>query len=54
MVCDSCMTAAYDEGAQPEDQATICETLGADIPDHLCDAREEPDLAPCRCACNGA
>ena len=54
MVCDTCLTAAYDEGADPEDQVTICLELGAEITDHLCDAREERDLAPCSCACNDA
>ncbi len=53
-VCDSCLTIAYDMDAEmdEEQQASICLEMGADIPDHLCDAREEPDLGPCSCACN--
>ncbi len=52
-VCDSCLTAAYDEGASGrDDQRILCMGMGADIADHLCDAREEPDLGPCSCACN--
>jgi hypothetical protein len=53
-VCDGCLTAAYDEGAfDPDDamgskklQVTICTTMGAEIPDHVCE-----DPADCKCAC---
>ena len=52
-VCDGCLTAAYDEGAGDHGlQVTICTDMGADIADHLCDAREEPGTGPCACACN--
>ena len=53
VVCDGCLTAAYDEGAgDPGLQRTVCLDMGADIADHLCDAREEPGTGPCACACN--
>ena len=52
-VCDGCLTAAYDEGAgDQEDQQIICREMGADIADHLCDAREELGMPTCACACN--
>lgn len=53
-VCDSCMTAAYDEmpSLTGAEQEMVCIEMGADMPDHLCDSREEPDLGPCYCACN--
>lgn len=56
MICDSCLTAAYDEDPRlsGDEQATVCSDLGAEIADHLCDSREEPDLGPCGCACNGS
>lgn len=51
-VCDDCMTAAYDEGIlDGEQQAQVCIDLGADIPDHLCESTDEPDIA-CACACH--
>lgn len=51
-VCDSCLTAAYDEGATDrQTQRTICIEFGADIADHLCDAVEEPGTK-CACACH--
>lgn len=59
-VCDSCLTAAYDElGEMGGDtdlamQRTVCLEMGADIADHLCDEIEEPDLGPCACACKQA
>jgi len=47
--CDSCLTAACDLGADdPEDQAEILATMGADLPDHNCDHVEEPEI-PCDC-----
>ena len=52
-VCDSCLTAAYDEGTGDVGfLRAICTDMGADIADHLCDAREEPGTGPCACACN--
>ena len=54
-VCDGCLTAAYDEdaaGLTGDEQRTVCVDMGADIADHLCDAREEPGTGPCACACN--
>ena len=53
-VCDECLTTAYDMDAEmnEETQALVCVKLGADIPDHLCDAREELGMPACACACN--
>ncbi len=52
-VCDECMTAAYDEGAEDEDmQAEICRSMGADMADHTCE-RVETNKA-CACACKFA
>ena len=52
-VCDECMTAAYDEGAEDEEmQADICRSIGADIADHTCE-RLETNKA-CACACKFA
>lgn len=49
-VCDSCMTAAYDLGAQTAaEQIEIIQIMGADIPDHMCDRFEEPDEIECDC-----
>ena len=55
-VCDGCLTTAYDMDAEmnEETQALVCVKLGADIPDHLCDAREEPETGRCSCACNSS
>jgi hypothetical protein len=52
-VCDDCLTAAYDEGASGHDeQANVCRMMGADLADHVCEARDEPDTGPCACDCN--
>jgi len=46
-VCDSCLTAAYDEGAKDRQmQEYVCTQLGAEIPDHNCDEWEK-----CECGC---
>jgi len=53
-VCDSCLEVAADEGVRfKADQALAMATLGLEMPDHLCDAREYPDIhLTCQCACN--
>ena len=54
-VCDSCIDVAYDEGITGYAmQAFTMMELGADLADHCCAAKDEPDLWPqCACACNG-
>ena len=52
MVCDSCLTAAYDEGASGRDMAVqVCTNLGLDIPDHCCLTTEEEQEEECECEC---
>jgi len=47
--CDSCMTAAYDEGMyEAEEQRELLDNCSDLLPDHLCDHVEEPDI-PCAC-----
>lgn len=49
-MCDSCLTAAYDEGADdPDVQEALCEA--GTLPDHECDHVDEPEIA-CKCACH--
>jgi len=53
-VCASCLEAAVEEGAPDdlESMTLVMVEMGADVADHLCDAREAPnDAAPCLCAC---
>lgn len=52
-VCSSCLAAAEEEGAPDrQSQELVMVEMGADIADHLCDAREAPDLKLyCACAC---
>lgn len=50
-ICDSCMDAAQDEGAQNlETIRFLCLEMGADITDHDCEARQEG--RHCDCACH--
>ena len=51
MICDDCLTAAYDdlEGLSDVDielQREVCFDFGKEIPDHNCDG------GSCECACN--
>lgn len=50
-ICESCISAIYEEGFDGnEDQATdMARWLGADIADHICEARDMGDR--CGCAC---
>lgn len=51
MICDNCLTAAYDEGADSIfDQRDLCRTMGADITDHTCAKVYHPTTF-CGCAC---
>lgn len=53
--CSSCLAAAEEEGAPDQlTQEMLLREMGSDIADHLCDAREAPDLKLyCACACGG-
>ena len=52
-VCDSCLLVAHDLGARNdyEQQSFIMQETGEHLPDHICDAKEEPDIFPQGCAC---
>ena len=53
-VCDYCLNAAYDVDPEMggEMQVSVAMQMGAELPDHLCDATEEPDLnIQCMCSC---
>ncbi len=52
MVCDTCLTAAHDDGAAPDIQATICREFGSDISDHCCDETETDGEIKCACLCH--
>ena len=52
-VCDDCLLVAYDEGFMSyEEQAKVMIELSADVPDHNCEAVDEPDIE-CDCGCRG-
>mgnify|MGYP001617718041 CR=1 FL=1 len=53
-VCDSCLDVAYDNGFEGyQAQANVMMEMGADLPDHLCDAVQEPECWPvCQCGCS--
>lgn len=48
-VCEGCIMAAEDDGAEDEIAEIVCREYGSDIADHICEAREEGE--PCGCAC---
>ena len=49
-VCESCLEAAREESEGFRLSATlVAKTMGAEIPDHLCDARDEG--LKCGCGC---
>jgi hypothetical protein len=49
-ICDSCMDAAQDEGAQNlEAIRFLCIEVGADINDHSCEAHQEGRRCDCAC-----
>lgn len=51
-VCESCREAAAEESEGFGLSASyVARTLGAEITDHLCEAREEGGIT-CACACN--
>ena len=56
-ICDSCFDAYQGIANDPDDDAETVEVaaqfmgdFGADVPDHVCDATDEPDIA-CDCGC---
>lgn len=51
-VCDSCLTAAYDETGTESlaEQKLVCATMGKDLADHICEARDNG--RKCTCGCN--
>ena len=54
-ICDDCATVAYDRGVVDDWnlQVEMMVTLGDELPDHLCTAKEEPSIGiECRCGCN--
>jgi hypothetical protein len=52
-LCDSCDTAAYDEGMGNElFMDEIMAELGGEIADHLCDEIETDGEARCGCGCH--
>lgn len=51
-VCDSCIEAAIEDGADEDIAKEICVSFGAGMSDHLCDWREGNQTECCACACN--
>ena len=52
-ICGYCINAAQDEFSNPlnpDVAKMLAQKIGKDLPDHLCDAVEEPG-AECGCAC---
>lgn len=55
MICDSCRENIREEAGKHLDEETleaVAASMGADLPDHLCDAVEAPPQS-CGCACQG-
>lgn len=50
-VCDLCLSAAEEEGAEEDIAAEVMVTLGADVADHLCEEVESDGEIRCACAC---
>jgi hypothetical protein len=53
-ICDDCSLVAHDAGIDGWDnQVETMVTIGEVVSDHLCTAKEEPDLdIQCDCGCN--
>ena len=49
-VCESCIEAFEEEG-MPRDGILDVIWIGMELPDHICEAREDPDVR-CRCTCS--
>lgn len=51
-ICDGCLTAGEDEGANTIEEAEmLMKLLGADLADHLCDQVETDGEIRCGCGC---
>ena len=46
-VCEPCLEAAEEDGAEEDIAEWVCLTIGADISDHTCS-----DKATCECSCH--
>lgn len=54
-VCETCLDWALEEGLASADECELlCQTLGDEIADHLCEEIETAGLTPCGCACHHA
>ena len=54
MVCDDCLTAAWDEGAEDRPaMVALMTAMGDQLTDHSCQRVEDPVLR-CDCACERA
>ena len=53
-ICDSCLDAAHDEGAEDDIAALVMLELGADLADHDCDGIESGGAFKCLCPCRRA
>lgn len=52
-VCESCLEWALEEGLAAEDECELlCQTLGDEISDHLCEEIETAGTNTCGCACH--
>jgi len=52
-ICDTCALIPYDNGIEGwEEQVSFMAEMGGETDDHMCDAKEEPDLnIQCDCGC---
>jgi len=50
-ICDSCLEAAGDEGAEDDIAELVMLELGDDVADHICDATESGGAIKCLCPC---
>ena len=53
-ICESCLDAAHDEGAEDDIAELVMLELGADVADHPCDAVESGGSIKCLCPCRWA
>jgi len=53
-VCDDCVNKAYDQGVEGYDeQVSTMMSIGAELPDHLCEELELDGEIRCDCGCHG-
>lgn len=53
-ICESCLDAARDEGAEDDIAKLVMLELGGEVADHLCDANESGGVIKCLCPCRRA